>query len=112
MTITGETQIDVYVARLKAECRSAPTGRHWDDFYRHITRGFPSETLPCPPLILAASIASDAEKQQRLREHLLWANIHGRLDEAFAFLEQVPKDGWNVGGPETWSKAFSWEDDR
>lgn len=110
MTGTKDQQIDDYLGTLKAAGRSAPDGRYWDELYRLITREFPKDTHPSVPLILAGSIASNAEKHQRLREHLSWAGDRGRLLAALDFLSTVPEDGWNVGGPGDWSKSFSWED--
>lgn len=111
MTAADEQQVDEYLGRLKASGRSAPAGRYWDDLYRLITRGLPKDTHPRLPLILGGSIASDAEKQERLREHLLWALAHARLAHAYAFLEKIPENGWNVGTIDRWSETFSWEDE-
>ena len=106
-----ERQIEDYLDRLKASGRSSPAGRHWDNLYRLITRDFPKENLPSFPLILGGSIASNEDKHRRLREHLFWAHAHGRLEEAFTFLDHVPAEGWNVGPFEKWSESFSWEDE-
>lgn len=110
MTGDDERHIDEYLARLKQDGKSAPAGRHWDQLYRLITKDFPKSAHPALPLILAGSIACNADKQQRLREHLVWASAQGRLPEAFEFLDRIPEGGWNVGPLDSWTRSFSWED--
>ncbi|MBP6013145.1 MAG: hypothetical protein KBA31_13040 [Alphaproteobacteria bacterium] len=98
------------MADLKAKGRSAPAGRLWHEFFKKVTKGIDRSERPALPLILAGSVASNAQKQDRLREHLFWADKHGRLEEAFALLFSTPEDGWNEGSESDWHKSSSWED--
>ena len=111
MTTDDQKLVEDYMARLKAIGRSAPIGYRWHELYQAITRGFPENDLPKLPLILGGSMSSNEAKHSRLHEHLTWASTHGRLYEAFRYLDDVPDNGWDTGSAETWSVSSSWEDD-
>lgn len=111
MTSTDPDPIEKYLALLKSQGRSAPAGHYWDRLYRLITKDAGTDSRPALPLILGGSIASNEEKQLRLREHLLWAQARGCLPAAFSYLDKVPLEGWSTGELERWSESFSWEED-
>ncbi|WP_439543999.1 hypothetical protein [Hyphomicrobium sp.] len=111
MMSTDEQLIDEYLRARRKQGQSAPAGRYWDELYRIITADTPKEERPALPLILGGSVASNEDKQSRLREHLLWASARGRLRGARDYLDKVPPDGWNTGDEADWSKSFSWGDD-
>jgi hypothetical protein len=58
---------------------------------------------PPKPFILAASGESDASKQRRLREQLLWADQNGVLSQALSWLTAIPTERWNIGSVEQWN---------
>jgi hypothetical protein len=50
---------------------------------------------PLLPLILAAWWdTSSVEKQCRLEQHILWADIHGQLKEIAGFLTSLNEKEW------------------
>ena len=50
------------------------------------------------PLILAAwDKTSDFDKQVRLREHIMLAELVGFMGEVDAFLRGLDGDGWYIG---------------
>jgi hypothetical protein len=97
----------VFMDELRQRGRSSPAGRHWHDFTVAIVkRAQPGDdSRPPPPLILAASDASNASKYQRLSEQLAWAERHGVLPEALAFLSALAEDQWNAGSVEDWDRS-------
>ena len=61
-----------FLEAIRTEKRSAPAGKHWDSFYKHllhIAKIDPQSKL-LNPLILGGDIASDAAKHMRLSEQL------------------------------------------
>ena len=51
---------------------------------------------PSVPLILGAwNFASNLEKMLRLAEHIQWADDHGELAEASAFLRSLEETDWH-----------------
>ncbi len=46
------------------------------------------------PLILAASSCEDWEKRLRLKDHIVWADAHGVIDQADEFLRGLSADEW------------------
>jgi len=79
MGAADKHQVEEYLKSLWTIGRSSPAGIYWDRTFRAIVKDFPKDTWPGNPLILGGSIASDIDKHQRFREHMLW-----------------PDCGWNV----------------
>lgn len=52
------------------------------------------ERRPPLPLILAASSCEDWEKRLRLKDHIVWADAHGVIDQADEFLRGLSADEW------------------
>lgn len=102
--------IESYLESLRQIGRSSPGGIHWDRIFRFIVQNAPEKEWPSNPLILGGSIAPDADKHQRLREHLEYAAAKGLLFEAMALLERVPEDGWNIAPVSTWEDRHPWLD--
>ncbi|MGE3703575.1 MAG: hypothetical protein AB7G08_33350 [Hyphomicrobiaceae bacterium] len=50
---------------------------------------------PAAPLILAAWTSTDADKMDRLREHVEWAALHGALQDIGGFLRTLREDDWH-----------------
>jgi hypothetical protein len=51
--------------------------------------------LPALPLILAARHTTmPIEKQQRFKEHILWARNHDQLDQIGNYLRSLPEQEW------------------
>ncbi len=89
-------RIDAYLVSLSKRGLAAPAGIHWQRLFNRITRGYERDEWPQNPLILGGAIASPEHKQERLREHLIWAAERGKLDEALTALDRVPNKGWNI----------------
>jgi len=87
----AEEQKRLYLAKIKAQGRSSPADRHWQDFYQfllHHQQEHAGEKPPIP-LILAASGASDRAKHDRLSRQLDWAIANNCFEAA------IPeKFGW------------------
>jgi hypothetical protein len=58
--------ITSFLTKEKERGYSSPSGRYWDNFYKMITKNVENDRLPSLPLILGGSIASNADKQERL----------------------------------------------
>lgn len=109
--MTPEDRKTAFLAELRNQGRSSPGGIHWDrlcKLLRNSTKAQATKKLPAP-LILAASIASHADKYRRLNEHLDWAIEYGCLDDAIEYLENLPPDAWNVARDDAdWDAVHPW----
>lgn len=95
------------VARLHAEGKPSPDGHVWHQFFEFLrSRKGNGHGDPPVPLILAAAGESNAAKLERLRQQLVWAGENGCLDEAMAYLEQIPPAQWNRGSSTDWERTF------
>ena len=94
-----------FLARIKSEERSSPTGKHWADFHAVLTQHQRASESgrPLAPLILAASGASDRDKHQRLSDQLDWAIANDCFEAAINFLEKLDDDNWNSSTPDNWN---------
>ncbi len=72
-----------------------PEAIQWNDLYKMLTDNLPDVDVP-RPLILAASIAIDYDKNQRLIEQIDLAEQYGLLNEAIDILESVPHERWVI----------------
>ena len=70
-----------------------PEAIQWNSLYEMLTDNLPEVDVP-RPLILAASIAIDYDKNQRLKEQIDLAEQNGLLREAIEILESVPEERW------------------
>jgi hypothetical protein len=97
----------VFMDELRQRGRSSPAGRYWHDFTVAIGQRaqLGDDSRPPPPLILAASGASNASKFQRLSEQLEWAERHGVLTEALVFLGGLSEEQWTTGSVEDWDQS-------
>ena len=102
--MTGEDhRIGAYLSACKECGRSSPAGSAWYAFWTRLSSAKPAGVSDPPvPLILAASGESDASKQRRLREQLVWAERNSLLDVALSWLEAIPAEQWNVGSLDRW----------
>lgn len=106
MTEADARRIEAYLASLQAEWRSSPAGLDWHRLVKLLdAHSSNPDDQPPPPFILAASGESNASKLHRLGEQLRWAAEHGCLDAALTFLDNVPLEKWNTGGPHRWNKS-------
>lgn len=91
------TEIDALLATWAASGRVCPQPKHWQALWDRLpdTQRSASGWVPPLPLILHAwHGATDAEKIERLRVQLIWAQQHGALDQALAFLESLAPSDW------------------
>lgn len=101
--MTNLKAIETFLAEIKAEGRSSPSGWSWQEFWKRLDeRKPPGAGRPLAPLILAASGASNSTKLLRLREQLLWADSHGLSRDALDWLRALPRDQWNRGSVQEW----------
>lgn len=99
--------VDAFLSEIKAEGRSSPAGKHWQDFWNWLEKQVPNQIEKPPvPLILAASGASDMTKHDRLREQLMFAEKYGFSLKAIELLASLPHDAWNHGAESNWQKSF------
>lgn len=105
--------IDVFLAKKKTLGLSAPAGTSWIGLFELITHGLPEHEWPYLPLILnGAAFSSDSSKQRRLKEHLMFADEHGRLDEALTYLASLNSNCWyECHNLANWSTEPSWWED-
>lgn len=104
---------DDFLAEIKRKGLSSPGGIHWDRLRKIILKyaqGEADEKLPSP-LVLGAAIASHADKHERLSEQLDWAERHGCLREALAYLKHLSEDKWNKSNGNDWDKEHPWVTD-
>jgi hypothetical protein len=86
------------LAEAQKNDRICPRPDKWNRLYRMLPkkRGASGKREPALPLILAAWWGtSELQKIQRLREHIEWADAHGCLDKAYAFLRSLPEEEWH-----------------
>jgi hypothetical protein len=89
--------LDSLLAEMRAAGRVCPQPKHWQALWEVLPNKQRSGAgwLPPLPLILAAwNEATDAEKTERFRLHLAWADQHAALDEAIAFLLSLAPSDW------------------
>jgi hypothetical protein len=83
-----------------AEGRICPQPQQWNLFWSKLPNReqHNGSWSPSPPLILAAwHHTSDDDKQERLRDHILWAERFGALDLADRFLRSLGDLDWYRG---------------
>jgi len=87
------------IASLAASGRVCPQPDRWNELWGMLpeSRRVGNGWEPALPLILAAwHHTSDAEKRQRLRLHLDWAQTHGTLEAVVRFLDSLPSTDWHT----------------
>lgn len=107
-------RIQSYLDAIKRDGKSSPSGIHWNDFFIFLKKiKKPKEHAPLAPLILGASVESDATKHERLKTQLQWALEHDCLDKALEFLKNLNTDQWNTCSKEGWDKDSypSWDEE-
>ena len=80
-----------------ANNRVCPLPLKWNDLYQMLndTRRVGAGYEPPIPLILGAwGNTSDEEKQERLKNHIEWAEDHGQLDEIEKYLCSLKEKEW------------------
>jgi hypothetical protein len=90
--------LEQLLAYCSANSRVCPQPQRWNELYQMLPethrKGMGFE--PPVPLILAAWWeASDRQKKERLKVHLLWANDHGALATIGKFLRSLAESDWH-----------------
>lgn len=99
----ADPRIEQFLNDLKSEGRSSPASIYWHEFYEFLlSKNRPGQANPPVPLILAASVESDANKHKRLSNQLEWALENGCIDEALHYLETIPAENWNSCPLDRW----------
>ena len=96
MTNSLESLIDYCIDR----DRICPEARRWYELHQMLLqhRRRPLSTSLKSALILGGSDASNGDKIMRLQHHFRWAESHGCLPQADAFLRGLPEDEWHHVG--------------
>jgi hypothetical protein len=103
--MSGDDAIETLILRLKDQGRSSPEVKRWAEFHRRLCDLVLGAPPPPLPLILAASGASAASKQRRLREQLEWAQTHRVLNEAIELLNALPGSDWESKPAARWHQT-------
>jgi len=77
--------------------RICPRPKFWDKLWNLLRnkKQVNSKWSPALPLILAAwNFTSNIEKKLRLKEHILWAEKNGQLDEIYDFIYSLNENEW------------------
>lgn len=81
----------------KSGDRVCPRGDKWQELWKVLPEDA-SKTgrarMAPLPLILAAASCEDWEKALRLKDHIAWADVHGVIEQADAFLRSLSADEW------------------
>lgn len=90
--------LEVVLAEAQKNNRVCPQPQQWHQLYEMLPdkkrKGAGWE--PPLPLILAAWWDTPAMlKMLRLREHIVWANAHGCIEEVHAFLLGLSEEQWH-----------------
>jgi len=100
---TLDPRIEEFLMALKTNGQSSP--KDWHRFYLFLeSKKQKGQKNPPVPLILAASMESDATKHCRLSDQLYWAHENGCLDKALGYLRDIPSEGWNSCPLEQWNQ--------
>jgi hypothetical protein len=97
MDITMAERLQSLVDFCKSNGRVCPQPVKWNELWQMLPDRKRAGTgwQPPVPLILAAwSETSTEAKQQRLKEHLVYAEQRGILGEVERFLRNLPEDNW------------------
>ena len=84
-----------------------PESPQWNDLWEMLLENLPEVDVP-RPLILAASIATDYDKNQRLNEQIDLAESNGLMDQAVKILETVPQERWVLSSGNLDPNEKSW----
>ena len=86
----------VYCNELDRVC---PEPMKWHELYQMLLQHRRKDSPELySPLILGGWDTSNIEKIIRLQHHLKWAESHGCLPQADAFLRGLPEDEWHHVG--------------
>ena len=76
------------------ENRVCPMPVYWMRLYDIVVRGDKNTSLSVPLILAAWGETTNLDKMVRLVEHLHFAEQNGTLDEADAYLRELPLSGW------------------
>lgn len=75
--------------------RACPMPDAWAQLHRVLAEGAPAGKAPPVPIDGGAwNIVPAMQKRLRLKEQLEWAEKHGRLEPAHAFLSALSEEAW------------------
>jgi hypothetical protein len=90
--------------RLLSYCRQngrvCPQPKRWNDLFQMLpeTRRKGLGWEPAPLILAAWWESSDDQKQERLEDHIRWAQAHAALDRVDSFLRSLPEGEWHHVG--------------
>ena len=91
-------QVTLYeaLAEIRKDNRISPLPTRWLEFYRLLQQAGDGSPLPAEPLTGSAWAATPPlAKRMCFREQVEWADAHGCLAQAVAFLKSLPEADWN-----------------
>ena len=88
------TQLEDIEAFCRSEGRFCPMPVYWMRLYDIVVRGDKKTSLSVPLILAAWGETTNLDKMVRLVEHLHFAEQHGTLDEADAYLRELPLSRW------------------
>lgn len=84
------------MAEVRKDNRVCPLPTRWLEFYRVLERSGSTAPLPSPPLVGSAWAATPSSaKRMCFHEQLEWADKHGCLQPAHAFLQALTPAEWH-----------------
>lgn len=100
-----EVGVDDVMSIARRNGRVCPNPGPWRLMYRLLPsapRGVRLLRAPYPIELREWSESTDVHKQQRLREQLDWAHVHGALPRVRNFLSGLREDEWFHSEPASW----------
>lgn len=89
-----EWAAEAVIALARRRNRVCPRPAQWTGLY-HLLEGERYVDLQPPPVEpWIWTKLSALQKRMRLREHIEWADRHGRLADVARFLDELPEDHW------------------
>lgn len=85
---------DTVIALARKRNRVCPRPSAWTALYALLEGERYVDLQPPPVEPWIWSKLSALQKRMRLREHIEWAERHGRVEEVGNFLDQLPEDDW------------------
>ena len=84
------------LAEIRKDNRISPQPTRWLEFYRLLGEQGDGSPLPPAPLTGSAWASTPSlAKRMCFREQVEWADAHGCLAPAFAFIKSLPETDWN-----------------
>ena len=94
----NSTRLNDLILYCSSNKRVCPIPQKWNELWRQLTKDKDKSELAVPLILAAWNEASDEEKAERLKEHLLYSEKVGMLDKTEAFLYRLNETHWYHSG--------------